>query len=109
MYLLISNFDRFCFQNRLNVVKGKKMSKYIIDCTEISSGSDREDSDEEIFNEENSDEENFDEENIKRSYWVSLQTFGALGPFILGIVGVIYFSLLCPNEETFDFFLNCRR
>ena len=43
------------------------MSKYIIDCTEISSGSDREDSDEEIFN-----EENFDEENIKKSYWVSL-------------------------------------
>ena len=43
------------------------MSKYIIDCTEISSGSDREDSDEEIFN-----EENFDEENIKESYWVSL-------------------------------------
>ena len=40
------------------VVKEKKMSEYINDNIEISSDSDRDDSEEEIFNEENSDEEN---------------------------------------------------
>ena len=40
------------------VVKEKKISEYINDNIEISSDSDRDDSEEEIFNEENSDEEN---------------------------------------------------
>ena len=40
-----------------------EMPEYITDDVEISSNSDREDSDEKKFNEENSDEENSNEEN----------------------------------------------
>ena len=46
-----------------DVPKEKIMPKYIIDDIEISSDSDREDSDEKISNEENSDKEICDEEN----------------------------------------------
>ena len=46
-----------------DVVKEKKMPKYIIDGIEISSDSDREISDEENFDKEISDKENSDEEN----------------------------------------------
>ena len=45
------------------VIKEKKIAKYIIDDIEISSDSDRENSNEENFDEENSNEENSDEEN----------------------------------------------
>ena len=45
------------------VFKEKKMSEYITDNIEISSNSDREDSDEENSNQENSDEEISDKEN----------------------------------------------
>ena len=67
--MFIGNFDRFIFRTGKNyypqvlleeckyVVKEKKMSEYINDNIEISSDSDRDDSEEEIFNEENSDEE----------------------------------------------------
>ena len=40
-----------------------EMPEYITDDVEISSNSDREDSDEKNFNEENSDEENSNEKN----------------------------------------------
>ena len=40
------------------VIKGKKIPKYIIDNTEISSDTDRENSDEENSDEKNSSEEN---------------------------------------------------
>ena len=43
------------------VVKEKKIPKYIIDDIEISSDTDRENSDEESSDKENSNEENFDE------------------------------------------------
>ena len=45
------------------IVKGKKMTKYITNNIEISSGSDRKDSDKENSNKKNSDEENFNGEN----------------------------------------------
>ena len=45
------------------IVKEKKIPKYIIDDVEISSDSNRENSDEGNFSEENCDEENFCEEN----------------------------------------------
>ena len=45
------------------VVKQKKMRKYIIDDTEISSDSDEENSSEENFDEENADKNNSDKEN----------------------------------------------
>ena len=47
-----------CFQKNVNVVKEKKMSKYIAEDIKISSDSDREDS-----NEENSQEENNNEQH----------------------------------------------
>ena len=62
MYLLISNFDRFCcffyypqvfLEECKYVAKEKKISEYIIDDIEISSD----------FERENSDAENSDEEN----------------------------------------------
>ena len=58
---------------KLNIyaVKEKKIPKYIIEDTEISSNCDRkisdeENSDEESFDKENSDDENYDEENFNK-------------------------------------------
>ena len=59
MYLLISNFDQFCFQNRRKLLsssvlgrkKEKKMLEYITDGLEISSDdSDQENSNEKKLN-----------------------------------------------------------
>ena len=71
MYLLISNFFRKgnnydqVFLESLYVVKEKKLSKYITDNIQISSGSDSKNSDEENSDEkkfeENADEKNLDE------------------------------------------------
>ena len=83
IYLFISNFDKICLEhvkiiilkcfcmnikkknvkNVKNVIKEKKMSKYITEDIGISPDLDREDSDEEKSNEENSDEEKCDEES----------------------------------------------
>ena len=48
------------------VVKEKKIPKYIIDDSEISSDSDRENSDEENSDKTNSDREYSDDENFKK-------------------------------------------
>ena len=49
------------------IINEKKTLKYIIDDIEISSDSDRENSNVENSNKKNSDEENFDEENSKNT------------------------------------------
>ena len=73
--MLINNFAGFFFQKRLKLlsssvlkeckylIKSKKIPKYIIDDTEISSNSDRENSDEEISDGEKSDRENSNRDN----------------------------------------------
>ena len=50
-------------EERKNVVKEKKIPKYVSGNIEISSDSDRENSDEQSSNKETSDEESFDEKN----------------------------------------------
>ena len=76
MYLLISNFDRFCFYNRWQLLssmflegckyvdKEKMIAKYIIDDIKISSDSDRENSDYENSDKKTSDAEGSDKEKL---------------------------------------------
>ena len=74
IYLFVILIDFFCRTGKnyypqvfveecKYVAKEKKMPEYFTNDIEISSDSDREDSDEENSNEENSDEENVNEEN----------------------------------------------
>ena len=51
-------YSQLFIEERKYVVEEKKISKYIIDDTEIFSDSDRENSDEENFDRESSDKEN---------------------------------------------------